>query len=444
MLSADIPAQALAQALAALANQTGLQLVYVSGVVRNKKSHTVPAGLEADAALQQLLQGTGLTFQHLMAGSVRIVAVPLPGAGTRNLGATGEESIEVIVTGTRLATSNENAISPVFSVSAAEFGDTGLTRVEDVLQRLSMFSASTSSTVNNAADGTAALNLRGLGNQRTLVLVNGTRLGPGSADGRNWSDVNQIPAALVERVDVLTGGASAVYGADAVAGVVNFIINTHFEGVRVDASYHLNQHRNNDPAGIAPLVSAAGDPLPPSAVATGSGKAASVVVGTGFDHNRGNLTGYVTYDNQAATLQSKFDHSACPLTNLEGAAVTCGGSDTSRGGRLVASSDSGTLLDDTVDPTTGALRPFAASDAYNFASASYFQVPSERWNSGAFMKYEFGPHADGYASVMYMRNSMTAQNSPNAFLHGLERQPVSTRRHRVPLLPVALVRLRVP
>ena len=110
------------------------------------------------------------------------------------------------------------------------------------------------STTSNGADGTASVDLRGLGNQRTLVLVDGLRLGPGSAiGGRNYSDINQIPAALIERVDVLTGGASSVYGADAVAGVVNFILNTHFEGVRVDAGYHFNEHNNNDQSGVASL-----------------------------------------------------------------------------------------------------------------------------------------------------------------------------------------------
>lgn len=413
-LTADIPTQALAQALEALANQTGLQLVYLSTVVRNKKSHAVSAGVDAEPALQQLLKGTGLTFQHLRASSVRIVAAPIPASDSRSLGAMSEGSIEVVVTGTRLATSNENAISPVISVSSAEIAEMGLTRLEDVLGKLSMFSPSTSATVNNFADGTAAVNLRGLGNQRTLVLVNGTRLGPGSADGRNWSDVNQIPAALVERVDVLTGGASAVYGADAVAGVVNFIINTNFEGVRVDASYHLNQHSNSGPAAIVSLINAAGNSLPPSTVATGFGKTASVILGTGFDGNRGTVTGYVTYDSQAATLQSKFDYSVCGISvPFAGAALGCSGSDTSRGGRFVAFSESGTLLDDTVDPMTGALRPYAASDVYNYSPVSYFQVPSERWNGGAFMKYDFGPQADGYASVMYMRHSMSAQSAPS-------------------------------
>ena len=412
-LAADIPAQPLALALAAFANQTGLQLVYVSGVVRNKKSHAVSAGLDADAALAQLLQGTGLEFQHLDASSVQILAAAASVPEIRNPSPAGEKPIEVIVTGTRLATPNEIAVSPITSVSAVEFRETGLTRVEDVVNKLPMFFASTNSTVNNFADGTAALNLRGLGNQRTLVLVDGMRLGPGSTDGRNWSDVNQIPAALVERVDVLTGGASAVYGADAVAGVVNFIINTHFEGVRVDAGYHINLH-NNDQDGVASLASAAGV-LPPSSVNTASGKNASVIMGTNFANNRGNVTGYVTYDNQAAALQSKFDYSACALNPTASSVLTCAGSEVSRGGSFNAFSDSGTtLFNDTVDPKTGVFRPFVEpNDLYNYAPVNYLQVPNERWTGGAFLKYAFSSHANVYTSVMYMRNSMTAQGAPS-------------------------------
>jgi iron complex outermembrane recepter protein len=329
--------------------------------------------------------------------------------------AAAESLEEVIVTGTRLATPNEVSISPITSVSAVEFQQTGLTRVEDVLNKLPMFFASTNSTVNNGADGTAALNLRGLGNQRTLVLVDGMRLGPGSADGRNWSDVNQIPAALIDRIDVLTGGASAVYGADAVAGVVNFIINTHFEGVRVDAGYHVNQHNNNNQDGVAALVSAAGDVLPPSSIYTASGKNASVLMGTNFANNRGNVTGYVTYDNQAAALQSKFDYSACALTTPATPVLTCGGSETSRGGSFYAFSNSGTLvLQDTVDPKTGVFRPFAyPGDLYNFAPVNYYQTPNERWTGGAFVRYEFSSHADVYTSLTYVRNSMSAQIAPS-------------------------------
>jgi outer membrane receptor protein involved in Fe transport len=221
---------------------------------------------------------------------------------------------EVVVTGSRLSTPNETSISPITTVSAVDLQQTGLTRVEDVLNNLPQVFAGMNSTTSNGADGTATVDLRGLGNQRTLVLVDGLRLGPGSAlGGRNYSDINQIPAALIERVDVLTGGASAVYGADAVAGVVNFILNTHFEGIKIDAGYHFNQHDNDNQDGINALLSQSGNPVPSGNVNTAFGKNASILMGSNFADNKGNATAYVTYDNQGAALQSKFDYGGCSL-----------------------------------------------------------------------------------------------------------------------------------
>src|SRR6201988_2866954 len=193
---------------------------------------------------------------------------------------------EVVVTGSRLSTPNEKSISPITSVSATDLQATGLTRVEDVLNNLPMVFAGQNATVSNGADGTATVDLRGLGPQRTLVLVNGRRLGPGFSDGRNYADINQIPAPLIERIDILTGGASSVYGADAVAGVVNFILNTRFRGVRVDAGYNFNQHHNSH-AG-ASLVTAHNYPLPSGNIDTGFGKTASIVMGSNFAEDRGN------------------------------------------------------------------------------------------------------------------------------------------------------------
>ena len=149
-------------------------------------------------------------------------------------------------------------------MSAADIQATGLTRVEDVLNNLPQVFAAMNSTTSNGADGTATVDLRGLGPQRTLVLVRRSAPGSGLGEHRDATTriINQIPAALIERVEVLTGGASAVYGADAVAGVVNFILNTHFEGIKVDAGYHFDEHNNDNQAGVAQLVTAAGDALP--------------------------------------------------------------------------------------------------------------------------------------------------------------------------------------
>src|SRR5438552_4140909 len=283
---------------------------------------------------------------------------------------------EVVVTGSRITSPNLTAISPITSVDAGYIASTNLTRVEDILNNLPMVFAGQNSTVSNGSDGTASINLRGLGSNRTLVLVNGRRLGPGQGAGSNVSDINEVPAALIERIDILTGGASSVYGADAVAGVVNFVLNTHFEGVKVDTSYSFYQHHNNNPTAQATL-NAAGDPIPSSSVNTGFGKNVSVLMGSNFADNKGNATFFFTYDQAAAILQSKYDYSGCVLDSRKTGTLRCGGSGTSAkdgaGGYFQAYGTAG--FTNTVDGKTGAFRPFAASDLYNFGPLNFYQRP---------------------------------------------------------------------
>jgi iron complex outermembrane recepter protein len=337
---------------------------------------------------------------------------------------------EVVVTGSRLKEPNETSISPITTVSAVDVQQTGLTRVEDILNNMPMVFAGMNSTTSNGADGTATVDLRGLGNQRTLVLVNGLRLGPGSAlGGRNYSDINQVPAALIERVDILTGGASAVYGADAVAGVVNFILNTHFEGVKIDAGYHFNQHNNDNQTGTNAIVSAEGFPLPSSNVNTAFGKNASIVMGSNFADNKGNATVYYTYDNQSPALQSKFDYSSCSMggnNTYAPTALVCAGSSTSAkngaGGRWLFTSwpaygaiagmpANGFTVDGLKN---GLFRGFEEpQDLFNYGPLNYYQVPNERYTAGAFINYDVNSHVNVYSSVMWMRNSSVAQIAPS-------------------------------
>lgn len=323
---------------------------------------------------------------------------------------------EVVVTGTRIQSANLSAVSPVLTVTAADIKQTGYTRVEDILNNLPSVFAAQNTNISNGADGTATVDLRGLGAQRTLVLVNGRRLGPGAGDGRNYSDVNQIPAALIDHVDLLTGGASATYGADAVAGAVNFVMNTHFQGVQVDGGYNMFNHSNsNSPASAA--VSAAGDQLPPNNVNTGFGKNLSIVMGSNFADDRGNATGYITYDQSAAVLQGKYNYSACSLGATSTGGLHCGGSGTSAkngaGGYFQAyggANQSGpALFTNTVDGKTGAFRPFTSSDIYNYGPLNFQQRPSERWTAGAFVDYEINSHATPYLEVMYTNYTSQAQ-----------------------------------
>jgi len=321
---------------------------------------------------------------------------------------------EVVVTGSRIQSPNITSISPITTVSSADITATGLTRTEDILNNLPMIFAGQNSTVSNGATGTADVNLRGLGPQRTLVLVNGRRLGPGSGSGTNISDINEVPAALIERVDILTGGASSVYGADAVAGVVNFVLNTKFQGVKLDAGYDFYQHTQHNAA--ASVVAAAGDDLPDHSVNTGFGKNVSVLMGSNFADDRGNATLYATFDQKAAVLQSNYDYSACTLDSNKAGQLVCGGSQTSAkngaGGYFVAYglAPGPALFGNTVDGKDGAFRPYnRATDTYNFGPINFYQTPNTRWTAGGFLSLDINPHVTTYGEVMFERNTTSAQ-----------------------------------
>ena len=161
--------------------------------------------------------------------------------------ALAQESLgEIVVTGSRIAKPNLESTTPVTQVTAQDVVTQGVTRIEDLVNQLPQAFAAQNVTVSNGSTGTSTLNLRGLGPNRTLVLIDGRRLPFGSpAIGGQAPDINQIPTSMVERVDVLTGGASAVYGSDAVAGVVNFIMKKDFEGVQVTSQYDFYWHEND-------------------------------------------------------------------------------------------------------------------------------------------------------------------------------------------------------
>src|SRR5690242_18684710 len=168
---------------------------------------------------------------------------------------SGEESPalqEVIVTGSRIPVpANISATSPTTIVSSEEVRLQGHTDVTDIVNQLPQNIVGGNSDFGNTSSplsstgGFTTVDLRGLGPQRTLVLVNGKRLGVGDPSTANQdvaSDIDQIPVPLLERVDVVTGGASATYGSDAIAGVVNFILKKDFEGVQIDGQYGFAQH----------------------------------------------------------------------------------------------------------------------------------------------------------------------------------------------------------
>src|SRR5690242_11603007 len=172
-----------------------------------------------------------------------------PTPSTSATGAPVQKSQDIVITGTRIPQPNLTSAAPVTVVTSQDVKLTGTTRVEDLLGQLPSAGVAAASGMSNGATGTAEVDLRYLGSKRTLSLVNGRRLTPGDPNNTTQAaDLNIIPSSLIKRVEVLTGGASSVYGADAVAGVVNFIMDTNFTGVRFDGQYSFYQHSNDCPS----------------------------------------------------------------------------------------------------------------------------------------------------------------------------------------------------
>ncbi len=339
--------------------------------------------------------------------------------------ATGEVS-EIVVTGTRIPSPNLTSVAPVTSLGAADIKAQGVSRVEDLINSLPQAFASQGSSYSNGSNGTATVNLRGLGSARTLVLIDGRRLqagNPTSAITAIAADLNFIPTALVERVDVLTGGASAVYGADAVGGVVNFIMNKNFEGVRVDAQYSIYQH-NQHSDGIQRVVrdarSRAAVPdnyIVPGDSKDGEGTEVSLTMGVNAPDGKGNITAYATYISINPVFASRRDYTACSLNSGDSfLAARCGGSGTAFPARFdpVAQPgrpDPGNFIVDPAGPGN-TFRTRTGSDVYNFAPTNYLQRPDLRYGLGAFAHYQINPMAEVYADVMFMEDTSTAQIAP--------------------------------
>jgi iron complex outermembrane recepter protein len=331
---------------------------------------------------------------------------------------------EVVVTGSRIVSPNLQSISPVTAIGAEELNIAGKTRIEDVLNQLPQAFAAQGSNISNASDGTATVDLRGLGARRTLVLVNGKRLMPGDPSGGSAADLNQIPLTLVKRVDVLTGGASSVYGADAVAGVVNFVMDTDFEGVRLDGNYSFYNHKN-DQERVQGIVDAKGYPLPESTSNMGYSKDFSVALGLGGAEGKGHATFYATYREVDPVLQSKLDYSSCTLNlAITGKDYTCGGSQTTDPAVFYVLPPTGNTLSNACTDSGciigagGVIRPYASTDAFNFGPVNYFQRPDTRYTAGVFANYKMSDAADVYTELMFMDDHSVAQIAPSGSFFG--------------------------
>ncbi len=323
---------------------------------------------------------------------------------------------EVIVTGSRIAQANLETISPVTIVGAEQFRQEGTARVEDLLNKLPQVFAGQASTLSNGADGTATVDLRGLGANRTLVLINGRRMMPGepSNSGSLAADINTIPATLIKRVEILTGGASATYGADAVAGVVNFIMDNDFTGLKIDAQHSFYQH-NNDNKVVPPLLAArraagfSGFDEPDSNVIDGRAWDLTATMGTDFADGMGHLTAYVGYRTVDAVTQDQRDFSSCTIQNANATNLQCGGSLTGFPGHVIVY-DSGTS---TIYGFASGRQLVPGVNRFNFAPTNYFQRPDTRYTGGLFADYEVSDSIKPYMEFMFMDDRSVAQIAPS-------------------------------
>ncbi|KRB83093.1 TonB-dependent receptor [Sphingomonas sp. Root710] len=349
------------------------------------------------------------------------LAAPAFAQAAPEAAAEADDSSVIVVTGSRIANPNLTSASPVTAVSSAEVKLSGNTRVEDLLNSLPQVVAGQNANTANGATGTATVDLRGLGPSRTLVLINGRRLMTGDPNTTSSAaDLNFIPSSLIKRVDVLTGGASATYGADAVAGVVNFVLDTDFEGFRIDSNYGVNQHKNRNKT-TPPLLDAranagfAGFGYPKGNVVDGGNFDTTISFGTSFDDGRGKAVAYVGYRKTRPVTQDRRDYSACTIQVNDGLAggftpnapLQCGGSLTNRTGTAIFYTNT------TSSSTVGTFGPGVLNkgviDRYNFAPANHFQRPDERYTAGVFADYEISEAIHPYMEFMFMDDRTVAQ-----------------------------------
>ena len=332
---------------------------------------------------------------------------------------SGAEDLEtVVVTGSRIAKRDAVAESPILSVDQEALAESGYTTVEQYLNNLPQVVPSSSSQSNNPSNnGRAVIDLRGLGSNRNLVLIDGRR-GMGSTSG-GTVDINTIPSALIDRVEVITGGAGAVYGPDAVAGVVNFLMKKKFDGLAVSSQYRLTEQKD------------------------GQEWSSDITLGGTFADGRGNAVfsaGYFkrddlykdarTFSAQASTTTGSFPGgswnpgAATPSQAAVDAIFGAGKCATNGGqagfgfnpdGTLFCTGVAGSALDavNYKGPASDIATAFYPDFfSYNFEPANILVLPMERWNMYSRFSLDLSDSFKPYAQLMYTNYNALQELAP--------------------------------
>lgn len=287
---------------------------------------------------------------------------------------------KVQVTGSRIKRTDMETASPVTVISAEDISLGSYTSVEQVLQQSPASSGmATGAASNNGGVGAARINLRGLGSNRTLVLVNGRRMVNSGTGADSSVDLNTIPLAAIKRIEVLKDGASAVYGSDAVAGVVNIITKTDFEGFQIDVGYAGSDK--------------------------GDANTGNISIVTGGSSDRGNIVLGLSYVDRGSAMQGDRDFSACPDNDYDENGNCLSGSSYTPGGLYNSGSGWGTL-DSEKNFTEG-------YDPYNYSERSYLYTPQERLGLFANGTYQLTDDTTAYMEYVYTKRTSTQKMAPS-------------------------------
>jgi len=406
----DVPSQNVGPAVASFARQANVQILVPASLARNRHTAALHGDYDVADGLAVMLKGTGLEARRVGDGVYALAPVSpppkAPASATVPASATPlQPPGDVVVTGTRLLGRNATSASPVASIGRDDLDFQGALNLEDAINRLPQTRADSGQFQNSSdAQGRAKINLRNLGWQRTLVLLDGQRLLPVQA-----IDLNIIPSALVRRIDVLTGGASSTYGSDAVAGVVNFILDKQFEGVQVTTAYGAYQHVNDDTTVRAAIARYPNIRLPAKDVLDGGHADINIAAGSAFGGGRGHIGLFADYRKQDPVLWSDRDYSACRVAITDAGYGCTVNSLYSEYGSFVT--PGGTTWHLAQDGT----RTLVTGDeayAFNTREKFAFLRKDERFTGGLFANYRLNDRAELYGTALYMKDVTESQFYP--------------------------------
>jgi outer membrane receptor protein involved in Fe transport len=334
------------------------------------------------------MKPSNLTYLFAGTALLSLLSTPAFAQSAEDGASAPKDGGDIIVTGSRIPRANVAAANPISVVGAEEIENTGAVNLDSILQRLPA-SAGFAGNQGNAywtgrGWGTSQVNLRGLGINRTLTLLNGRRLVSGGTGANTSPDLNMIPTQALERVDVLKDGASAIYGTDAVAGVVNLITKRNFEGLGLAARQGVTER--------------------------GDGRSTTIDLSLGLRNDRGGISFYATFqDTSPINMASR---APCGLGEVGGALV-CVNSASTAGGR--AALPNGSQINFNNDPNGNGnfYEPYVASK-HNFNGNPYINAvsPIQRISTAMFADYAISDDIDFFAEFLYTHRESKQISTP--------------------------------